>query len=62
MQNKGEYKWLFYEKNEASHKYYEGGAHFKYLDLFNALKNLSKKKFLFKNKKRKKTFIITRKK
>ena len=40
MQNKGEYKGLFYEKNEASHKYYEGGAHFKYIDLFNALKNL----------------------
>ena len=54
MQNKGEYKGLFYEKNEASHKYYEGGAHFKYIDLFNALKNLSKKSSYSKTRKEKK--------
>ena len=44
MQNKCEYKGLFYAKNDSNHKYYEGGAHFKYIDLYNILKILSKKK------------------
>ena len=53
MQNKGEYKGLFYDKNDSTHKYYEGGAHFKYIDLFNALKNLSKKNSYSKTRKEK---------
>jgi hypothetical protein len=51
MQNKYEYKGLFYAKNDSEHKYYEGGAHFKYIDLFNILKNLTKKNSYSKNKK-----------
>ena len=51
MQNKYEYKGIFYAKNDSNHKYYEGGAHFKYIDLYNILKTLSKKKSLSKTKK-----------
>ena len=51
MQNKCEYKGLFYAKNDTNHKYYEGGAHFKYIDLYNILKILSKKKVYSKTKK-----------
>lgn len=53
MQNKFEYKGLFYDKNDSTHKYYEGGAHFKYIDLFNILKNLSKKNSYSKTRKEK---------
>lgn len=53
MKNKCEYKGLFYDKKDSSHKFYEGGAHFKYIELFNALKKLSKKKIFSKSKKEK---------
>ena len=51
MQNKCEYKGLFYAKIDSEHKYYEGGAHFKYIDLFNILDILAKKNSNSKNKK-----------
>ena len=51
MQNKYEYKGLFYAKKDSEHKYYEGGAHFKYIDLFNILKKLSTKNTYSKIKK-----------
>ena len=37
------YKGLFY-KEESKKRYYEGGAHFKYIDLFRALEKLKLKK------------------
>ena len=51
MNNKFEYKGLFYLNENAPHKYYEGGAHFKYIELFNALEILSRKNSYSKNKK-----------
>ena len=42
MQNKCEYKGLFYAKKDSGPKFYEGGAHFKYIDLVNILKKIIK--------------------
>ena len=51
MQNKCEYKGLFYAKKDSGQKFYEGGAHFKYIDLVNILKKLSKNNSYSKTKK-----------
>ena len=42
MNNRNDYKGIFYEDN-SERKYYEGGAHFKYKDLYKILEELSKK-------------------
>ena len=36
-----EYKWIYYGE-ESERKFYEGGAHFRYLNLYKALEKLSK--------------------
>ena len=36
------YKGIFYEKNSYIHKFYEGGAHFKYIDLYKRLYDIQK--------------------
>ena len=36
-----EYKGIYYGNNFVFHHYFEAGAHFKYIDLYNALLNLS---------------------
>ena len=42
--NLNEYKGIFYNENEEEEqKFYEGGAHFKYKDLYNILEELIKK-------------------
>ncbi len=39
--NLNEYKGIFYnENNEEEQKFYEGGAHFKYYELFDILEEL----------------------
>ena len=42
MNDKNEYKGIFYDDN-SERKYYEGGAHFSYEALVNILKNLKYK-------------------
>ena len=37
-----EYKGIYYN-NDSEHQYYEGGAHFKYKELFKILEEISKK-------------------
>ena len=37
-----EYKGIYYNEN-TQHKYYEGGAHFKYNELYQILEEISKK-------------------
>ena len=40
-----EYKGIYYG-NSNEHHFYEGGAHFKYIDLYNNLENLYKEQSL----------------
>ena len=42
MNNRNDYKGIFYEDN-SERKYYEGGAHFKYIELYRILEELAKK-------------------
>ena len=49
MNDKDEYKGIFYDDN-SERKYYEGGAHFSYDALVNILKNLKKQQILNENK------------
>ena len=37
-----EYKGIYYN-NDSEHQYYEGGAHFKYKELFKVLEEIAKK-------------------
>ena len=50
MKNKCDYKGVFYAKNESEQMYFEGGAHFRYIDLFNILKKIQKKNSLSQGK------------
>ena len=43
MNNKNDYKGIFYEDN-SERKYYEGGAHFSYSDLVYELNQLIKER------------------
>ena len=38
-----EYKGIYYNQKSTKVKYYEGGAHFKYIELFRILMKISKK-------------------
>lgn len=49
MNDKYEYKGIFYDDN-SERKYYEGGAHFSYDALFNILKNIKKQQIINENK------------
>ena len=49
MNDKDEYKGIFYEDN-SERKYYEGGAHFSYEALVNTLNNIQKQQLLNENK------------
>ena len=40
-----EYKGIYYGNSSKLH-FYEGGAHFKYIDLYNKLENLYKEQLL----------------
>jgi hypothetical protein len=45
MNNRNDYKGIFYEDN-SERKYYEGGAHFSYEALYQILKNIKKQQTL----------------
>ena len=49
MDDKDEYKGIFYEDN-SERNYYEGGAHFSYEELFNTLLNIQKQQIINENK------------
>ena len=49
MNDKDEYKGIFYDDN-SERKYYEGGAHFSYEALFNILKKIKKQQIINENK------------
>ena len=49
MNNKHEYKGIFYDDN-SERKYYEGGAHFSYEALVNILKSIKKQQMINENK------------
>ena len=49
MNNRNDYKGIFYEDN-SERKYYEGGAHFSYEALYQILKNIKKQQTLNENK------------
>ena len=49
MNNRNDYKGIFYEDN-SERKYYEGGAHFSYEALYQILKNIKKQQALNENK------------
>ena len=49
MNDKNEYKGIFYDDN-SERKYYEGGAHFSYEALVNILKNKKKQQIINENK------------
>ena len=49
MNNRNDYKGIFYEDN-SERKYYEGGAHFSYEALYQILKNIKKQQSLNENK------------
>ena len=49
MDDKDEYKGIFYEDN-SERNYYEGGAHFSYEELFNTLLNIQKQQAINENK------------
>jgi hypothetical protein len=52
MDDDEEYKGIFYDKEEEQ-KFYEGGAHFSYIELYNVLEKFLKiKKEEKKNKKK----------
>ncbi len=51
MKKKDDYKGLFYADIDTDHKSYEGGAHFRYIDLFNILTRLCKRNSTSKKKK-----------
>ena len=49
MNNRNDYKGIFYEDN-SERKYYEGGAHFSYEALYQILSNIKKQQSLNENK------------
>ena len=58
-----EYKGFFYNNNEEEQKFYEGGAHFSYNELYKILDKLSKEEkntnvFNFNNKAKSRNIII----
>ena len=59
MNNRNDYKGIFYEDN-SERKYYEGGAHFSYEALYQILKNIKKQQTLNENKLINKEKEITR--
>ena len=55
MEDNIEYKGIFYNDNQEK-QYYEGGAHFRYIDLYNILDQIQRKE----KKKQKKILQIGR--
>lgn len=53
-----EYKGLYYNNNEKEQHYYEGGAHFKYEDLYVILEHIANYREKVQKNESKKNFLI----